>query len=149
MSRDKLKTHTFLHISQLLIISVDNKNISQLLSCFSWKEWDASGTLGQYQAWHDVGMENLMQWNLNNMAAIVQKTFATAFCWRKIVVFWHKFHWCLFLRVSWRDVSTGLGYGLVPNRWQDITWNNLCQSTKRNQILYWNFTWVCAQWSNW
>ena len=36
----------------------------------------------------------------DKMAAILQTIFSDAFLWLKSVVFWLKFHWCLFLRVQ-------------------------------------------------
>ena len=44
----------------------------------------------------------LTHWGLNKMAAIRQTTFWNAFPWMKIVVFWLKFHWNLFLKVQLR-----------------------------------------------
>ena len=40
--------------------------------------------------------EELSQWRRNNMAAVLQTTFSTAFFWLTMAVFWLKFHWNLF-----------------------------------------------------
>ena len=42
----------------------------------------------------------LTHFPLDSMAAISQTTFSDAFLWMKIVVFWLKCHWSLFLRVK-------------------------------------------------
>ena len=58
---------------------------------------------------------------LDKMAAISQTTYSNAVSLMKSFVFWFKFHWSLFIRVT---VSIGSGNGLAPNRRQVINWTN-------------------------
>ena len=50
----------------------------------------------------------LTHWGMNKMTAILPKTFWHAFSWVKTIVFWLKFHWCLFqeiqviILIAWR-----------------------------------------------
>ena len=39
----------------------------------------------------------LTNWGLKTMVAILQMIFSNAFCWIKIIIFWLKFQWALFL----------------------------------------------------
>ena len=42
---------------------------------------------------------SILHWGLNKMGDILQMSFSNAFSWKKIFVFWLKFHWNLFLMV--------------------------------------------------
>ena len=42
---------------------------------------------------------SLRRWGRDKMASISQTTFSRAFSWVKMIDFWLKFHWSLFLRV--------------------------------------------------
>ena len=68
-------------------------------------------------------------WGINKMAEILQTTFFNTFSWEKIVVFWLKFHWNLFLTFQ-LTIKSPLVWaidGFVWNRWQSITWTNIDQ----------------------
>ena len=45
---------------------------------------------------------HLTHWGRDKMAAIFQTTLSNAFLWMKMLEFWLKFHWSLFLRVQLR-----------------------------------------------
>ena len=51
-------------------------------------------------AWWKIFKVQLTHWGWDKMAAIFQTTFSNAFFWMKMVEFWLKFHWSLFLRVK-------------------------------------------------
>ena len=51
-----------------------------------------------------------------------QTTFSNAFSWMKMIEFKFKFHWSLFLTVSW-IITQNSDNGLAPNR-QAIIWTN-------------------------
>ena len=55
-----------------------------------------------------------------------------AFSWKKIFVFWLRFHWILFLSRVQLTISIDSGKCLVPNRQQAITW------TDANHIMWQN-----------
>ena len=60
---------------------------------------------------------------LDKMAAILQTKFSNAFFWMRSFVFWFKLHWNFDHKVPVDNkVSIGLGNGLVPSRWQTISW---------------------------
>ena len=61
---------------------------------------------------------------VDKMAAISQTIFSDVFSWVKSFVFWLKFNWSLFLRVSWQYHSIDLDNSLGPNRRQAIIWIN-------------------------
>ena len=43
----------------------------------------------------------LTHWGLNKMVAVSLTTLSNAFSWMKMLGFWLKFHWSLFLGVQW------------------------------------------------
>ena len=75
-------------------------------------------------------------WYLNKMATILQTTFSNVFSWRKMFVFWLKFHCSLFLLVQQIISQNWFRYCCsVPNGQQAITWTN------DDQVLWWHTIW--------
>ena len=63
----------------------------------------------QDEAWTHQKLHHwsLTHWGPNKMAAISQ-TFSNAFSWMKMLEFWFKFHWSLFLRFEFTILHTAL-----------------------------------------
>ena len=49
--------------------------------------------------WSFSSIQHLAYWGLNKMADILQTIYSSTFSWMKIISFWFKFCWSLFLRV--------------------------------------------------
>ena len=69
-------------------------------------------------------------WSLNKMADILPTMFSDTFSWMKIIMFWVKFSWCLFLQVklsaSHHCFRQWLGAKQAPshflNQWWPCLW---------------------------
>ena len=70
----------------------------------------------------------LTHWDINRIENILQMTFSNVFSWKKIFVFWFKFH-CFFPK-GLIDSKLALVQviGLRPRRCQAITWTNVYQA---------------------
>ena len=62
-------------------------------------------------------------WGLNKMVNILETTFSNVFSWMKIIAFWFKFHWSLFIRVQLTNDHCFREW-LGAKKRQAITWTN-------------------------
>ena len=51
---------------------------------------------------------NDIHWGLNKKAEILQTAYSNVFCGMKIMIYWLKFHWSLFLRTNEQQGNIGL-----------------------------------------
>ena len=56
-------------------------------------------------------------WGRATMAAILQTTYSDSLSWMKVVVFWYKFNWNLFLKgTNWQYTSIALNNGIATKK---------------------------------
>ena len=72
-------------------------NFSRQYSCRSVQLWIIHQTDGGCSV---APLSPLTHWGRDKKDAISQTTFSNAFSWMKLLEFWLKFHWNLFLRVQ-------------------------------------------------
>ena len=73
----------------------------------------------------------------------------------KIVIFWYKFRWNLFPRISITTSQHWFRNGLVPKRWQAIIWSNdgivywrIYASLSHNELTHWSLAYaICMTYS--
>ena len=75
---------------------------------------------------NNIQSRQLIHWGRDKMDNTLQTTFSNAFAWMKIVVFWLKFHWNLFL---WAQLTIfkhwfgwWLGAGLMTSHYLNQWW---------------------------
>ena len=59
------------------------------------------------QYMNHVHIDGLTHWGRDKMDAISQTTLSNAFLWMKMLEFWLKFHWSLFLRFQFQGCRPG------------------------------------------
>ena len=70
--------------------------------------------------------------HINKMTTTFQRTFRNAFSWIKSVVFWLKFHWCLFLRVRLTMCRYCFVWCLGTVSQKGLVWTSVAQDLRRH-----------------
>ena len=97
-------------INFMAIISDINMWLCQWLKFLYYQQWSLNQWLGNYLFIHfllwlhcysvTISWVHHLCWGRDEMDAITQTTFSSAFFWKKTFEFQLKFHWSLFLRVQ-------------------------------------------------
>ena len=87
-------------LNQNIIYIYIHCTILSMIICRSINISNQQYTLYTMAHWRLIYLNHISHWGRDKMTAVSQTTRSNAFSWMKMLEFWLRFHWSLFLRVQ-------------------------------------------------